>query len=198
MSFKDKIADAVAQYKIESANSDTAVYILNNIMFEDEADKNAKAIYDAYKDIMNDFIMSRDNIDDVLFWFRFCTKNGVNFDLEAGVRNVLNEFKSHLDSIYSPVNTLCNLACLVTKNAYDEDDKIRPDMPDLRNEIMEFAISAVANVDDAKIIVEHLGGKYQGLHINDVEAAEKFIADCKGKLSTPEIKRLQKTLKDVT
>jgi hypothetical protein len=181
MSIDDKILEAVNEYK-----SDKSIYTITNLFFEDGADEAAQKIYDATKDLVK-----AEDPENLIDYFQFLAKNGADFDFEKEIRHIFG-------AVGSNFRALCSLARIATKSCYPEDAKFIPDIPGLSKEIVSAAIAAVTNFYDADYIVELVAGKYQGLHINDVAAAEKFIEDCKGKLTAAEIKKLQKTLKNVS
>lgn len=181
MSIQNLISTAISEYK-----DDPSIYTITNLFYEDGADNAAQKIFDATKDLV-----ANENPEDLVDYFRFFAKNGVDINLEKEVRRIMEAAKAD-------VTILCDLASLVTPGGYPEESKCRPDIPELRDEIISAAIAAVANVDDANQIVVMLAGKYEGLHINDVESAEKFIDGCKGMLTPANIKQLAKTLKEVS
>jgi len=181
MSIQTLINDAVAEY-----NSDSSIYTITNLFFEEGADDEAQSIYDATKNLV-----ATEQPENLISYIKFFAQNGVDVDLDSEVRRIFA-------AVQPNVTALCELATLVTPAGYPEDAKCRPDIPALREEIIAAAIAAVSDFDDANQIVELVAGKYQGLHLNDVDAAEKFIADCKVKLTAAEIKKLQKTLKNVS
>jgi hypothetical protein len=181
MPIKKLIDDAVAEY-----HSDPSIYSITNLFFEEGAEDAAQSIYDATKDLV-----ANEAPENLISYVKFFVQNGVDINLDSEVRRIFS-------AIQSNVTPLCELATLVTPSGYPEEAKCRPDIPALREEIIAAAIAAVSDFYDANQIVELVAGKYQGLHLNDVAAAEKFIEDCKGKMTAAEIKKLQKTLKDVS
>nr|WP_303696182.1 hypothetical protein [Brevundimonas subvibrioides] len=181
MSIQNAIENAVSEFR-----ADRSIYAITNLFYEEGADDAAQIIHDAFKDEIPE-IDPAEKISLV----RFFVKNGIIVDPTKDIREILN-------AVRSDATALCDLASLASSTGYPEDAKNKPDLPNLRDEIVSTAEEAIGDIYDAKQLVELMAGKYSGLHLNDVAWAESFIGRIEQKFSPKEIKMLRKTLSDVS